>query len=73
MEKLDTFLKSKINGLNNSKIKINKLIYHTNRDLNEILDEISNLYGYIAIYKDDRKRKYISIYDEKIKLNFYQY
>jgi len=72
MDELDTFLKSKINGLNNSKMKINKLIYHTNRDLNEILDEISDLYGYIASYKYDKKRKYIGLYDEKYKINFYQ-
>lgn len=71
MDELNTFILSKINGLNRSTIK-NKLIYHTNRDLNEILDELSNLYGCMAIYKDDKKRKYIGLYDEKYKIHFYQ-
>jgi len=71
MDTLDTFIKSKINGLKRSTIK-NKLIYHTNRDLNEILDELSDLYGFMTIYKDDKKRKYIGLYDDQIRINFYQ-
>ena len=73
MDGLDAFINSKINGLNRCKTKINKLIYHTHRDLNEILNEISDLYGCIAIYRDEKKRKYIGLYDEKFKIHFYQY
>jgi hypothetical protein len=61
---------------NHDKLHKLKLIYHTERDLNDVINELSNYYGYMAIYRDDKKYKSIGLYDgtylNHIKINFYQ-